>query len=132
MWKSKLVWKLFGNMKGPWRRDFVCLHVAVVMAFKLHMMLQNSRKACSLDRAKEGISFSSKTKIQKQKEGNRDYIKKFSSGIRRIPICCKIFFLSLPMDQYQTLGYLHLHLATRICSLPCMKGCQANTTLRVQ
>lgn len=63
MWKSKLVWKLFGNMKGPWRRDFVCLHVAVVMAFKLHMMLQNSRKACSLDRAKAGISFSSKTKI---------------------------------------------------------------------
>lgn len=67
MGKAELVWKLLGNVKGLGRRVFACLSTAVVVGIKLPMMLQNSfffsSKACSLDRAKEGISFSCKTKI---------------------------------------------------------------------
>lgn len=61
MGKADLVWKLLE------RKEFTCLSTVVVMGTKLHMMLQNhfflSSKTCSLDRAKEGISFSCKTKI---------------------------------------------------------------------
>lgn len=124
----EIIWKYGGTLEKRVCMLTCCSNHAI----KLHMMLQNSRRACSLDTAKEGISFCGKTKIWKQKERERDYMKKFSSGIRRIPIRCMIFFLSHPMNQYQVLGYLNLHLPTRICSLPCMKGYQANTTLRVQ
>lgn len=43
-------------------------------------------------------------------------MKRISSGIvRRIPVFSVFFPLPLPtgMDQYQILGYLHLHLATK-------------------
>lgn len=44
-------------------------------------------------------------------------MKKISSGIRRrIPICSVIYF-PLAMNQYQILGYLHLHLATKTYGL---------------
>lgn len=118
------------EIRRDFREDTVCLHVAVVMAIKLHKMLQNSRKACSLDRAEEGISFSKKSKISKQK-GERLHEKVFQWYQKDTDLLYD-FFLSHPMNQYQILGYLDLHLPTRICSLPCMKGYQANTTLRVQ
>lgn len=68
----EIIWKYEGTLEKR-----LCLHVVVVMAIKLHMMLQNSRKACSLDRAKEGISSGCKTKIRKQKEGERPCEKVF-------------------------------------------------------
>jgi len=83
MGKAELVWKWLRNTRRLGRRDFTYLSTAVVIGIKLYMMLQNSfflsSKSCSLDRAKEGISSSSKTKIWKWKEGGeRACMKKFS------------------------------------------------------